>query len=190
MPADCWPSWRQPQINADLAKGWGQLPSNSQSRNLKIEISKVGFQTLANTKGGIAQFYDRDMTEGNGRRRHEGDAAVLSAIRRNSTPCSCASKRPASASTRSKRRGAPARCSDSAGARLRSPSIFDRGPIHVSFRSAPLTRGVGTGTSRRRAVISIAPRFSSCCRAACCFACAWCTRSSAAFRSAFTTGTA
>jgi multiple sugar transport system substrate-binding protein len=52
-----------PQINADLAKGWGQLPSNSQSAEPEDEISKVGFQTLANTKGGIAQFYDRDMTK-------------------------------------------------------------------------------------------------------------------------------
>ncbi|WP_168791446.1 ABC transporter substrate-binding protein [Paraburkholderia aromaticivorans] len=51
----------QPQINADLAKGWGQLPSNSQSAEPEDAISKVGFQTLANTKGGIAQFYDRDM---------------------------------------------------------------------------------------------------------------------------------
>ncbi|SIT43953.1 Extracellular solute-binding protein family 1 [Paraburkholderia ribeironis] len=51
----------QPQINADLAKGWGQLPSNSQAAEPDDAISKVGFQTLANTKGGIAQFYDRDM---------------------------------------------------------------------------------------------------------------------------------
>jgi multiple sugar transport system substrate-binding protein len=51
----------QPQINADLAKGWGTLPSNSQAAEPEDEISKVGFQTLANTKGGIAQFYDRDM---------------------------------------------------------------------------------------------------------------------------------
>jgi multiple sugar transport system substrate-binding protein len=51
----------QPQINADLAKGWGQLPSNSQAAEPEDAISKVGFQTLANTKGGIAQFYDRDM---------------------------------------------------------------------------------------------------------------------------------
>jgi multiple sugar transport system substrate-binding protein len=51
----------QPKINAELAKGWGQLPSNSQSAEPEDAISKVGFQTLANTKGGIAQFYDRDM---------------------------------------------------------------------------------------------------------------------------------
>ncbi|NKJ45751.1 sugar ABC transporter substrate-binding protein [Burkholderia sp. SG-MS1] len=51
----------QPQINAELAKGWGQLPSNSQAAAPEDAISKVGFQTLANTKGGIAQFYDRDM---------------------------------------------------------------------------------------------------------------------------------
>ncbi|RKT21020.1 carbohydrate ABC transporter substrate-binding protein (CUT1 family) [Paraburkholderia sp. RAU2J] len=51
----------QPQINAELAKGWGQLPSNSEAAEPEDAISKVGFQTLANTKGGIAQFYDRDM---------------------------------------------------------------------------------------------------------------------------------
>jgi multiple sugar transport system substrate-binding protein len=51
----------QPQINADLAKGWGQLPSNSKAAEPEDAISKVGFQTLANTQGGIAQFYDRDM---------------------------------------------------------------------------------------------------------------------------------
>ncbi|SMG59933.1 ABC transporter substrate-binding protein [Paraburkholderia susongensis] len=50
-----------PKINAELAKGWGQLPSNSQAAEPDDAISKVGFQTLANTKGGIAQFYDRDM---------------------------------------------------------------------------------------------------------------------------------
>ena len=52
-----------PEINADLARGWGQLPSNSQATPPEDAISKVGFQTLANTKGGIAQFYDRDMTK-------------------------------------------------------------------------------------------------------------------------------
>ena len=50
-----------PQINADLARGWGQLPSNNKAAEPEDAISKVGFQTLANTKGGIAQFYDRDM---------------------------------------------------------------------------------------------------------------------------------
>jgi multiple sugar transport system substrate-binding protein len=50
-----------PKINSELAKGWGQLPSNSQAAPPEDAISKVGFQTLANTKGGIAQFYDRDM---------------------------------------------------------------------------------------------------------------------------------
>ncbi|MDE1181011.1 extracellular solute-binding protein [Paraburkholderia sp.] len=53
----------KPEINADLAHGWGQLPSNSQSAEPEDPISKVGFTILANTKGGIAQFYDRDMTK-------------------------------------------------------------------------------------------------------------------------------
>ncbi|CAG4894331.1 ABC transporter substrate-binding protein [Paraburkholderia saeva] len=52
-----------PQINADLARGWGQLPSNSKAAEPDDPISKVGFQTLAGTTGGIAQFYDRDMTK-------------------------------------------------------------------------------------------------------------------------------
>ncbi|KKB63412.1 sugar ABC transporter substrate-binding protein [Robbsia andropogonis] len=52
-----------PEINAELAKGWGTLPSNNKSPEPEDAISKVGFQTLANTQGGIAQFYDRDMTK-------------------------------------------------------------------------------------------------------------------------------
>ena len=50
-----------PEINAELARGWGQLPSNNKAAAPEDPISKVGFQTLANTSGGIAQFYDRDM---------------------------------------------------------------------------------------------------------------------------------
>ncbi|WP_240766372.1 ABC transporter substrate-binding protein [Paraburkholderia flava] len=52
-----------PAINADLARGWGQLPSNSKAAEPEDPISKIGFQTLASTTGGIAQFYDRDMTK-------------------------------------------------------------------------------------------------------------------------------
>ena len=50
-----------PAINADLAHGWGQLPSNNKAAEPDDPISRVGFQTLASTRGGIAQFYDRDM---------------------------------------------------------------------------------------------------------------------------------
>ncbi|TDG04047.1 extracellular solute-binding protein [Paraburkholderia guartelaensis] len=50
-----------PAINAELAHGWGQLPSNNKAAEPDDPISKVGFQTLASTSGGIAQFYDRDM---------------------------------------------------------------------------------------------------------------------------------
>jgi multiple sugar transport system substrate-binding protein len=53
----------QPQINGELAKGWGQLPSNNQAAEPQDPISKVGFHTLSSTTGGIAQFYDRDMTK-------------------------------------------------------------------------------------------------------------------------------
>lgn len=52
-----------PQINGELAKGWGQLPSNNQAAEPQDPISKVGFHTLSTTTGGIAQFYDRDMTK-------------------------------------------------------------------------------------------------------------------------------
>jgi multiple sugar transport system substrate-binding protein len=53
----------QPQINGDLAKGWGQLPSNNQAPEPQDPISKIGFQILSSTPGGVAQFYDRDMTK-------------------------------------------------------------------------------------------------------------------------------
>jgi multiple sugar transport system substrate-binding protein len=53
----------QPQINGELAKGWGQLPSNNRAAEPQDPISKVGFHTLSTTTGGIAQFYDRDMTK-------------------------------------------------------------------------------------------------------------------------------
>lgn len=52
-----------PQINGELAKGWGQLPSNSQAAEPQDPIAKIGFHTLSSTTGGIAQFYDRDMTK-------------------------------------------------------------------------------------------------------------------------------
>ncbi|AME27250.1 MULTISPECIES: ABC transporter substrate-binding protein [Burkholderiaceae] len=53
----------QPEINAGLAQGWGQLPSNSKAAAPDDAISRVGFQILSSTLGGIAQFYDRDMTK-------------------------------------------------------------------------------------------------------------------------------
>ncbi|MCG5071866.1 ABC transporter substrate-binding protein [Paraburkholderia tagetis] len=52
-----------PEIGALLAKGLGSLSANSKSPEPDDAISKIGFQILANTKGGIAQFYDRDMTK-------------------------------------------------------------------------------------------------------------------------------
>jgi multiple sugar transport system substrate-binding protein len=52
-----------PQIGAQLATGLGSLSANSKSPEPEDPISKIGFQILANTKGGIAQFYDRDMTK-------------------------------------------------------------------------------------------------------------------------------
>jgi multiple sugar transport system substrate-binding protein len=52
-----------PKIGAQLAQGLGSLSANSQSPEPDDPISKIGFQILSNTKGGIAQFYDRDMTK-------------------------------------------------------------------------------------------------------------------------------
>jgi multiple sugar transport system substrate-binding protein len=52
-----------PEIGAKLATGLGSLSANSKSPEPEDPISKIGFQILANTKGGIAQFYDRDMTK-------------------------------------------------------------------------------------------------------------------------------
>jgi multiple sugar transport system substrate-binding protein len=52
-----------PDISAQLAKGLGSLPANSKSPEPDDAISKIGFQILSQTKGGIAQFYDRDMTK-------------------------------------------------------------------------------------------------------------------------------
>ncbi|AJK46453.1 ABC transporter substrate-binding protein [Burkholderia plantarii] len=52
-----------PAIGAQLARGLGSLSANSQSPEPDDAISKVAFHILADTKGGIAQFYDRDMTK-------------------------------------------------------------------------------------------------------------------------------
>jgi multiple sugar transport system substrate-binding protein len=52
-----------PEISALLAKGLGSLPANSKSPEPDDPVSKIGFQILSQTKGGIAQFYDRDMTK-------------------------------------------------------------------------------------------------------------------------------
>jgi len=52
-----------PGISAKLAEGLGSLPANSKAPEPEDPISRIGFQILSNTKGGIAQFYDRDMTK-------------------------------------------------------------------------------------------------------------------------------
>ena len=52
-----------PAVSAQLAEGLGSLPANSKSPEPVEPISRIGFQILSNTKGGIAQFYDRDMTK-------------------------------------------------------------------------------------------------------------------------------
>jgi multiple sugar transport system substrate-binding protein len=52
-----------PEINARLAKTFGSLPANSRSAVPEDAIARRGFEILSATKGGIAQFYDRDMTK-------------------------------------------------------------------------------------------------------------------------------
>lgn len=52
-----------PEMGVKLAQGLGSLSANSKSPEPDDPISKIGFQILSNTKGGIAQFYDRDMTK-------------------------------------------------------------------------------------------------------------------------------
>jgi multiple sugar transport system substrate-binding protein len=52
-----------PAIGAQLAEGLGSLSANSKSPLPDDPISRIGFQILSTTRGGIAQFYDRDMTK-------------------------------------------------------------------------------------------------------------------------------
>jgi multiple sugar transport system substrate-binding protein len=52
-----------PEISARLAEGLGSLPANSKAPPPADPINRIGFQILSDTKGGIAQFYDRDMTK-------------------------------------------------------------------------------------------------------------------------------
>ena len=51
------------EINGRLAKTFGSLPANNQSKVSDDPFAKSGFGILSSTKGGIAQFYDRDMTK-------------------------------------------------------------------------------------------------------------------------------
>jgi multiple sugar transport system substrate-binding protein len=52
-----------PEIEGRLAKAFGSLPANNQATVSDDPFTKKGFEILSNTKGGIAQFYDRDMTK-------------------------------------------------------------------------------------------------------------------------------
>jgi len=53
----------QPENDAALAKGVGTLPANNKAAMPDDPIAKIGFQILSHTTGGVAQFYDRDMTK-------------------------------------------------------------------------------------------------------------------------------
>ncbi|WP_075257996.1 ABC transporter substrate-binding protein [Herbaspirillum camelliae] len=50
-------------INGELAKGLGTLPANNQAAMPEDPVAKIGFRILSKTTGGVAQFYDRDMTK-------------------------------------------------------------------------------------------------------------------------------
>lgn len=52
-----------PEMGAKLAEGLGSLSANSKSPEPADPISRIGLRILADTKGGVAQFYDRDMTK-------------------------------------------------------------------------------------------------------------------------------
>ncbi|SKC84654.1 carbohydrate ABC transporter substrate-binding protein, CUT1 family [Burkholderia sp. CF099] len=53
----------KPDVDGNLAKAFGSLPANNQATVPDDPYAKKGFEILSNTKGGIAQFYDRDMTK-------------------------------------------------------------------------------------------------------------------------------
>lgn len=53
----------QPEISAKLAATFGSLPANSRAPVPDDPIARRGFEILSKTTGGIAQFYDRDMTK-------------------------------------------------------------------------------------------------------------------------------
>jgi multiple sugar transport system substrate-binding protein len=50
-------------VDGRLAKAFGSLPANNQAQVSDDPFAKKGFEILSTTKGGIAQFYDRDMTK-------------------------------------------------------------------------------------------------------------------------------
>lgn len=52
-----------PEISGRLAKPFGTLPANNRSTVSDDPIAGRAFEILSATKGGIAQFYDRDMTK-------------------------------------------------------------------------------------------------------------------------------
>lgn len=52
-----------PEVSSRLAKTFGSLPANSRAPVPEDPIARHGFEILSGTKGGIAQFYDRDMTK-------------------------------------------------------------------------------------------------------------------------------
>jgi len=52
-----------PEISGKLAATFGSLPANNRAPVPEEPIARRGFEILSKTTGGIAQFYDRDMTK-------------------------------------------------------------------------------------------------------------------------------
>ena len=52
-----------PEISGKLAATFGSLPANNRAPVPDEPIARRGFEILSKTTGGIAQFYDRDMTK-------------------------------------------------------------------------------------------------------------------------------
>jgi multiple sugar transport system substrate-binding protein len=50
-------------VDGKLAQVFGSLPANKEAKVSDDVFAKTGFQILSTTTGGIAQFYDRDMTK-------------------------------------------------------------------------------------------------------------------------------
>lgn len=49
------------EVSGRLAKAFGSLPANNKAPVPDDAIARQGFEILSSTKGGVAQFFDRDM---------------------------------------------------------------------------------------------------------------------------------
>ena len=102
-------SWRRRRSTVQLAKGWGRCRRTASRRNRRTRSRRSASRSCEHEGRHCAVLRSRH-DQGNGRRGHEGDAAVLWRSVASSTRCWRNSNRPASASTRSKREGIPGLC--------------------------------------------------------------------------------